>query len=96
MDRAIRIVNALNYLFLILGIVICLIFTKSVGDLLIYFGATSLAAGVFSGRHISAADTKLRKVGLTWFIVNMVNLFVLIPLIIFLLFFGLGYFSGSR
>ncbi|QHW38441.1 hypothetical protein GZH82_13100 [Staphylococcus ursi] len=63
----------------------------ALGDLLLYFEATSLAAGIFSLWHLNSDDAKLRKVGLIWFIVNMLNIFVLTPLIIFVLFFGLGF-----
>ncbi|MBZ8174249.1 hypothetical protein B5C09_11735 [Staphylococcus delphini] len=61
------------------------------GDLLFYFEATSLAVGIFSLWHLNSDDAKLRKVGLIWFIVNLLNIFVLVPLIIFVLFFGISF-----
>ncbi|WP_238989582.1 hypothetical protein [Staphylococcus ursi] len=91
MIRVIHIVNVLNYLFLIVGGLICGLSMLALGDLLLYFEATSLAAGIFSLWHLNSDDAKLRKVGLIWFIVNMLNIFVLTPLIIFVLFFGLGF-----
>lgn len=91
MVRVIHMVNVLNYLFLIVGGLICVIFMIALGDLLMYFQATSLAVGIFSVWHLNSDDAKLRKVGLIWFIVNMLNIVVLVPLIIFVLFFGLGF-----
>lgn len=91
MVRVIHIVNILNYLFLIVGGFICVMLTIALGDLLTYFEATSLAVGVFSAWHLNSADAKLRKVGLIWFIVDILNIVVLIPLIIFVLFFGIGF-----
>ncbi|WP_019166378.1 hypothetical protein [Staphylococcus delphini] len=85
--RVVHLVNVLNYLFLIVGGVICVQF----GDLLFYFEATSLAVGIFSLWHLNSDDAKLRKVGLIWFIVNLLNIFVLVPLIIFVLFFGISF-----
>ncbi|EGQ0317108.1 hypothetical protein HLE56_002004 [Staphylococcus pseudintermedius] len=61
------------------------------GDLLLYFEATSLAAGIFSLWHLNADDEKLQKVGLIWFIINLLNIFVLTPLIILVLFFGISF-----
>ncbi|HEC2158962.1 TPA: hypothetical protein R1904_002375 [Staphylococcus delphini] len=85
--RVVHLVNVLNYLFLIVGGVICVQF----GDLLFYFETTSLAVGIFSLWHLNSDDAKLRKVGLIWFIVNLLNIFVLVPLIIFVLFFGISF-----
>ncbi|WP_192869267.1 hypothetical protein [Staphylococcus delphini] len=85
--RVVHSVNVLNYLFLIVGGLICVQF----GDLLLYFDTTSLAVGIFSLWHLNSDDAKLRKVGLIWFIVNLLNIFVLTPLIIFVLFFGISF-----
>ncbi|MTV23532.1 hypothetical protein FMF08_11235 [Staphylococcus delphini] len=63
----------------------------ALGDLLLYFDTTSLAVGIFSLWYLNSDDAKLRKVGLIWFIVNLLNIFVLTPLIIFVLFFGISF-----
>ncbi|WP_242450021.1 hypothetical protein [Staphylococcus pseudintermedius] len=47
-SRVVYIVNVLNYLFLIVGGLICVQLMLAFGDLLLYFEATSLAAGIFS------------------------------------------------
>ncbi|MDA3107625.1 hypothetical protein NVR00_06630 [Staphylococcus pseudintermedius] len=89
--RVVYIVNVLNYLFLIVGELICVQLMLAFGDLLLYFEATSLAVGIFSLWHLNADDAKLQKVGLIWFIINLLNIFVLTPLIILVLFFGISF-----
>ncbi|MDE9751858.1 hypothetical protein [Staphylococcus delphini] len=89
--RVVHSVNVLNYLFLIVGGLICVQLMIALGDLLLYFDTTSLAVGIFSLWHLNSDDAKLRKVGLIWFIVNLLNIFVLTPLIIFVLFFGISF-----
>ncbi|MDE9799024.1 hypothetical protein [Staphylococcus delphini] len=89
--RVVHSVNVLNYLFLIVGGPICVQLMIALGDLLLYFDTTSLAVGIFSLWHLNSDDAKLRKVGLIWFIVNLLNIFVLTPLIIFVLFFGISF-----
>ncbi|UXS36764.1 hypothetical protein [Staphylococcus delphini] len=89
--RVVHSVNVLNYLFLIVGGPICVQLMIALGDLLLYFDTTSLAVGIFSLWHLNSDDAKLRKVGLICFIVNLLNIFVLTPLIIFILFFGISF-----
>lgn len=94
MVKAIHIVNVMNYLFLFIGIFICLMFTKSLGDLLLYFAGTSLAVGIFSAWNMNSLDKQLSKTGFVWFVINMINIVVFIPLIIFIIFFGIGFLTN--
>lgn len=87
MVKIVHIVNIINYLFFILGGFIFTTHIKDFGDLLYYFGITSIIAGIFSICFAFTRNKELRKISLIWFVVNLANIFALIPLIIFLLFF---------
>ncbi|RTX72524.1 hypothetical protein CD117_08850 [Mammaliicoccus sciuri] len=60
---------------------------KDFGDLLYCFGWTSIFAGSISLVFAFSKNAKIRNTGLIWFVINLVNIFALIPFIIFLLFF---------
>lgn len=87
MLKSIYIVNFINYLLFIVGIVYIYLNNNDFADLLIFFGITSLIAGVISFIYVFSKIEKVRYTGLIWLVINIANILFLIPFIIFLLFF---------
>ncbi|WP_323702681.1 hypothetical protein [Mammaliicoccus sp. Dog046] len=87
MVKLLYIVNIFNYLFLVIGSIIFYIQKLEFADLLYYFFHTSIIAGVISLAFVFSRIKRVRYTGLIRFVMNLVNIFALIPFIIFLLFF---------
>ncbi|MBL0846509.1 MULTISPECIES: hypothetical protein [Mammaliicoccus] len=87
MLKTIYTVNIINYLVFIVGVFYIYLNKNDFADLLIFFGITSVIAGVISLVFVFSKIEKVRYTGVIWFVVNIANILFLIPFIIFLLFF---------